>query len=1532
MKKQNRFGRGIKKACALGLAGSLLLLSAPLNGYAEQENVVEVSDLASLQEAVAEVTAEDEAAEATAEAAAEDAAASGQANQWQNKRLLVMSEVEFDAMGAEHVIRGYGDLYVLDYATEEETKEAYRKLKKLPGLTAEADYTYAPAAAVKETAAAQETAEEKKTAAEEGAAGKADTAPEETAAGRQEKKGGSICAAVLDTGYDIRTYGTGRITGGTDITGAGTVQDANGHGTAMGNLILDHTPDNITVMPVKVADDSGRTSALKLYMGICYAVENGADIILISMSAYQAKNPETVGAAIQKAYDAGVLTVVSAGNEGQEVSEYSPANVEKAITVSAVNADGAVMGYSNYGAGVDYCSYGRVKVSALGREATEYSGTSVAAAIAAAVISANKALEEDASCEALIRRLDGLAKDLGEPGRDTFYGKGLLSAEGIDPLEEENEASDLPELLTCDWEHISDERLNALIGESDELVIRRFLDRRDEKEREEIGRRAPVLKSAHVEIVCGTDGREQYRNVEPLYQYLYSERFDEYYIQKKISGTYYMYIQNASAKVYLTTNLDEEKCTLHVKFSGTSTNPADNPTITVSGTGAGAYDLSDMKIDGVKTFTDDNGNVNTIGQVGVTGIRLLKPAHSCVTGQQKSEKLKKNHGSDLWSGGFTGFGSNVCADTASKGCKLMVGVGDLELKKENKVQSYCMNVSRYGHSGWSAWSDWSVVQNAFCYQPGSRQHTHTRSCSNCKEIVDTETKAEAILQLSHDFSGAVWNYAENNQVANGERWLQCGYLCGNMPGSSGYDVNGEYWKKDFQYLQRIYFRYMETNGQYPAYTAIADGYYPTGTQMPAIGHTGSENSEFADTPGIGGYAVANQANVMYLDIPRKQYRVGYDGNGADSGTVSAQSVYCGQIFDLQKNGFVRTGYRFLGWSEEPDGAVIESKGKKNLSFTDGDEVVLYAKWERVPIHIALDNMGANRGRGTYNVYECYAEGYYRDRFLTGKFHENRIRIPLKDKEDSSIAGGKRKQQFLGYYTEKNGKGLQVIRKDGKILADIGGAGKYRFFTEDSTIYADWRDMYAVQFDANLPQKDMELLKTGERGERYDTPVTCPYTRWMEEGERATVSFGAAVIENEDYAGFYRFLGWSLKPQIDSRDEIVLSLNKPAYTFTASQDLTLYAQWDTSFLVAYMGNEQSKGIDYTEPAGSSAEDFVFAENGEAAAEHCFAKATKKPAPNRTSGLMENADGTPCMEEVAFSFQGWSMANKKAQQNRREVYLAQQGGVPGLDILLKAKEAGSLTYGELPYRFGACNVPAVHPNVPLGNYTPVVAVYAIWDQYPQIQAADLYVPLADARDGVLTEEYLLSCAKATDEELKSGANPEGVLKHGADASNQTSFTVLDYQAEDFTGAEAEMSLTVTYRAEDKVGNVTTKRVQVYLVDTAAKGCDTGTVRFISERYLDTLAEDSVWRSGAYADTLARVLGNRKTGEEYTAVTPIQRAFGIPSVLKPGSGTWDHVQEVWEFSHDEVLEIQDYVKTVGVGGDPSGFLEKFSGCRIQ
>ena len=142
---------------------------------------------------------------------------------------------------------------------------------------------------------------------------------------------------------------------------------------------------------------------------------------------------------------------------------------------------------------------------------------------------------------------------------------------------------------------------------------------------------------------------------------------------------------------------------------------------------------------------------------------------------------------------------------------------------------------------------------------------------------------------------------------------------------------------------------------------------------------------------------------------------------------------------------------------------------------------------------------------------------------------------------------------------------------------------------------------------------------------------------------------------------------------------------------------------------------------------------------------------------------------------------------------------------------------------------------------------------------------------------------------------------------------------------------MSLTVTYRAKDAAGNISTRMVRVYLVDTSPKEYDTGRVRFISEKYVDTLAADSVWRTGAYAETLAYALGNQKKGEEYTKVTPMQQAFGIKPVKKPGSGTWDHVQEVWKFTHEQVLQIQEYIEEDGVGGDPSGFLKRFGHCKI-
>lgn len=511
----------------------------------------------------------------------------------------------------------------------------------------------------------------------------------------------------------------------------------------------------------------------------------------------------------------------------------------------------------------------------------------------------------------------------------------------------------------------------------------------------------------------------------------------------------------------------------------------------------------------------------------------------------------------------------------------------------------------------------------------------------------------------------------------------------------------------------------------------------------------------------------------------------------------------------------------------------------------------------------------------------------------------------------------------------------MIKPDGSLNANINHAGNYKYFTADSRVYAKWKDMNIVRFDPNLTEEDLKLIGEGKTEEAYDDLVLCPRERWKEEGESIIVSYGKAAVKNESFSDLYRFKGWSLTPEIQSDDELVLSEEKQAHTFTADEDVTLYAQWDTSVVFAYIGNEQSQGVDFMEEIRHVSGSYMFPEN-------TFVKTVEKPAMDIATGQMENENGEPYMETVPYSFLGYGMA--KENQKSKDCYHARNGEVQTAQIILAARETAGegdqkgLTFGAPVSDYGIHNRPVADAaDVPVGDEilidekTPFVSFYALWDQYPQIYASDLYLPLSDAKDGVLTEEYLLSLAKAVDEELKSDTNRQGVLKPGADKKKKTSFTIPDYQASEFLDAETEMSVTITYRAEDSAGNVTMKMVKIHLADTSGREYNTGRVRFISEEHIDTLGEKSIWRTGRYAEKLEQTLGNKKTGEEYTTVTPLQQAFGIRPVLKPGSGEWDRVQEVWEFDHEEVEVIQNYMEQGKINADPKEFLEKFGHCRV-
>ena len=190
--------------------------------------------------------------------------------------------------------------------------------------------------------------------------------------------------------------------------------------------------------------------------------------------------------------------------------------------------------------------------------------------------------------------------------------------------------------------------------------------------------------------------------------------------------------------------------------------------------------------------------------------------------------------------------------------------------------------------------------------------------------------------------------------------------------------------------------------------------------------------------------------------------------------------------------------------------------------------------------------------------------------------------------------------------------------------------------------------------------------------------------------------------------------------------------------------------------------------------------------------------------------------------------------------------------------------------------------------------VITVYAIWDDCPNIEAHDLYYTLTQAQNGDITENELLSYAKATDRE-------DGEISPGADLEKGTAFTVWDYQAEDFLNFQHEGSVTETYQVIDSQGNIFQKQITVYVVDTTPKEvANAGTTRFINKKYFNKtalnggLADDSLWRTDAEYNSILR-----------SALENLEN---------------DTSEKTYHFTHEDILNMKQFIKDNGVGNSRS------------
>lgn len=205
---------------------------------------------------------------------------------------------------------------------------------------------------------------------------------------------------------------------------------------------------NVSVMPLQVIDDNGDGYSDDVAEAITYAVDNGADVI--NMSLGTSGNDPVVEAAVDDAIANDIVVVAAAGNcgvanspgpcSGQPTGYITfPANYNKVIAVGATTSSGARASFSSYGERLDVVAPGSGSItstswssgSPTNTYATTLYGTSFASPIVSSSVALVKAIRPSTNVDdirALVMAGATKLSNMSGSVYTTSLGHGLLNA------------------------------------------------------------------------------------------------------------------------------------------------------------------------------------------------------------------------------------------------------------------------------------------------------------------------------------------------------------------------------------------------------------------------------------------------------------------------------------------------------------------------------------------------------------------------------------------------------------------------------------------------------------------------------------------------------------------------------------------------------------------------------------------------------------------------------------------------------------------------------------------------------------------------------------------------------------------------------------------------------------------------------------------------------------------------------------------------------------------------------------------------
>ncbi|MCF8708509.1 S8 family peptidase [Rhizorhapis sp. SPR117] len=267
--------------------------------------------------------------------------------------------------------------------------------------------------------------------------------------------GATILVGVVDTGIDIASPEfSGRISSASiALGGNSSYQDEDGHGTGVTGILAAARNDreimgvafdaNILALRADTAgscaDVDGCTFADNdIAAALDRARTNGAKVVNLSLGGSPANS--TLRAAIDRATNAGVIIVISAGNDGtagpDPLATIATDPVARGLVIIAgsVNEKSVISSFSNRASGAE-----NVYLAALGEKVRSldlendpashyvYSGTSFSAPqIAGAAALLAQAFPNLTSAQ-IVQLLLSSATDAGATGTDSVYGQGILN-------------------------------------------------------------------------------------------------------------------------------------------------------------------------------------------------------------------------------------------------------------------------------------------------------------------------------------------------------------------------------------------------------------------------------------------------------------------------------------------------------------------------------------------------------------------------------------------------------------------------------------------------------------------------------------------------------------------------------------------------------------------------------------------------------------------------------------------------------------------------------------------------------------------------------------------------------------------------------------------------------------------------------------------------------------------------------------------------------------------------------------------------